>query len=155
MSFVIFLALKVDRPDIENDLYGQTTYKEKKKKKRKYMKTRRQTPDSNINTILRGLNSAPLSPPLSQSKPTIAKSKFASTKNMKELVIGRCYEYMFKSNQSSSRWDCGMLWSKLFEAFSYKGPCEVTQHDYENLIDLMEENIPKDKVCITSVYHHF
>ena len=140
--------MKVDNLGIKDDIHGKTNNNNNDNNNNTRMK--RQTPATNINTILRNLNSASSSPsPSSQSKPIIAKSKFASTKNLKELVIGRCYEYMLKSNQpSSSRWDCGMLWSKLFEAFSYKGPCEATQHDYESLIDLMEEDVPKDKVCL-------
>ena len=158
------IALKGDHPDIN----GQDGNYENNNNNNNNnsMKTKRQIPDTNINAILRDLNSpSPFSssPSSSQSKPktTIAKSKFSSTKNLKELVIGRCYEYMFKSNQSSTtRWDCGLIWSKLFEAFSYKGPCEVTQRDYEGLIDLMDEDIPKDKVCISnntkeSVFIHY
>ena len=144
------IALKADPPDINGQARNYDS-----NNKNNIMKTKRQTPDKNINTILRDLNSpsSSSSSPHSQSKPkpTIAKSKFSSTKNLKELVIGRCYEYMFKSNQSSTtRWDCGLIWSKLFEAFSYKGPCEVNQRDYEGLIDLMDEDIPKDKVCISN-----
>ena len=81
------------------------------------------------------------------------RAKFASTKNLKELVIGRCYEYRFqRSVGKTDKWDCGEIWAKLFEAFAYKGPCDVKKEDYETVLDLMEEDVPKDKVSIVS--HH-
>uniref|UniRef100_A0A7M5WRK7 ADP-ribosyl cyclase/cyclic ADP-ribose hydrolase n=3 Tax=Clytia hemisphaerica TaxID=252671 RepID=A0A7M5WRK7_9CNID len=86
---------------------------------------------------------------IKQNGGTVAKSKFASTKNLKEIVIGRCYEYMFKRD-IPEKWDCGQIWSKFFEAFAYKGPCYVTQKDYEGLINYMAEEVPRDKGLLWS-----
>ena len=92
------------------------------------------------------------------NKLSVARPKFASTQNLKELIIGRCYEYMFnrgiddapsKPASATLKLDCGVIWSKLFEAFSYKGPCGATQQDYESLLQLMQENVPKDKVKLS------
>lgn len=100
---------------------------------------------------------------------SIARAKFATTKNLKELFIGRCYEYQFQislsapytnnnnknsTNKNSSKeikhWDCGKLWDAFFQAFAYKTACEVKMDDYKEVLGIMEENVPVDKV--TCVY---
>ena len=42
--------------------------------------------------------------------------------------------------------NCEKVWDNFAQAFSFKGPCEVTTKDYMEFLDKIEEDVPKDKV---------
>ena len=60
---------------------------------------------------------------------------------------GRCYEYQYRKNVAEDKeWDCNALWELFYNAFAFKGPCDVTSKDYENFLDALDEPVEKDKV---------
>ena len=85
-----------------------------------------------------------------------------TTKHIKELFIGRCFEYQLKrANHNDEEINCYKIWSLFHRAFAYKGPCDVTAKQYLPFLIAVEEDIPKDKVrktqlgCLTFVNHVF
>lgn len=69
-------------------------------------------------------------------------------KHFKELVIGRCWEYQLRIGlKDKEQIDCDKVWNYFMEAFAFKGPCDVKTKDYEEFLEKIEEDVPKDKVC--------
>ena len=56
-----------------------------------------------------------------------------STPQIKEIVLGRCYDFQNKKlGSDESTWkDCNKIWEALHEGFAYKNPCKLTQDDYK------------------------
>ena len=72
-----------------------------------------------------------------------------TTKRLREIFIGRCWDYQLKANEleeHSTELDCGRLWDKFELAFSHKGPCNVTTEDYRPFFDMYTERPITDKV---------
>ncbi|XP_057293167.1 ADP-ribosyl cyclase/cyclic ADP-ribose hydrolase-like [Hydractinia symbiolongicarpus] len=76
-------------------------------------------------------------------------SKYKTTPHIKELFIGRCYEYQFRRNVSQ-HYNCDSLWNAFFNSFAYKDPCDVQSYHYKKFLDMIEEDIPKDKALLWS-----
>lgn len=72
-----------------------------------------------------------------------------STPQIKEIVIGRCYDHQYKKYGSDvSKWkDCETIWKALHSGFAYKNPCKLTSADYKPFFD--EAGMPEihDKVA--------
>ena len=79
---------------------------------------------------------------------TIAQvNQYGTTTHLREIFLGRCYEYQFQRKVDQEKeYDCPLLWKIFSKAFTFKGPCDVTMSDYENFISKLNEPIPKDKV---------
>ena len=68
-------------------------------------------------------------------------------KHFKHLVIGRCWEYQMRIGlKDKEQIDCDKVWNYFMEAFAFKGPCDVKTKDYEEFLEKIEEDVPKDKV---------
>lgn len=71
-----------------------------------------------------------------------------TTPKIKEIVIGRCYDYQLKKiGSNSTTWkNCTKIWDTFHRAFAYKNPCNLTFDDYKPYFD--EVGMPKiyDKV---------
>jgi len=66
-----------------------------------------------------------------------------STPKIKEIVIGRCYDYQLKKiGPNSTTWkNCTKIWDTFHRAFAYKNPCTLTFDDYKPYFD--EVGMPK------------
>ncbi|XP_048417233.1 ADP-ribosyl cyclase/cyclic ADP-ribose hydrolase 1-like [Stegostoma tigrinum] len=72
---------------------------------------------------------------------TIWKGK-GSTENLKEIIIGRCFNYLGIVNPDAGEKDCPKLWEAFLSAFSKKDPCKITKEDYKLFLDLAGHDIP-------------
>ncbi|CAH2299849.1 ADP-ribosyl cyclase cyclic ADP-ribose hydrolase 1 [Pelobates cultripes] len=69
-----------------------------------------------------------------------------TSKNMQEIVLGRCYDYLAKNPDLGER-DCNKIWQELTNAVYKKDPCSITEDNYNNLIKLTQEAIPCNKLA--------
>ena len=60
-----------------------------------------------------------------------------STPHIKEIVVGRCYDYQYKKfGLNATTWkNCSKIWEALYGAFAYKNPCNLTFADYKPYFD--------------------
>ena len=60
-----------------------------------------------------------------------------STPKIKEIVLGRCYEYQLKTiGPQAIYWkDCNEIWKAFHQAFAYKNPCNLVFDDYQPFFD--------------------
>jgi hypothetical protein len=66
-------------------------------------------------------------------------------KHLKEIFIGKCWEYQrkFKFRESV---DCARLWEAFLTGFAYKEPCDVTLEDYKDFFGMIHEEPLVNKV---------
>lgn len=76
-----------------------------------------------------------------------------STRNLKEVIIGRCSEYLLIDAHSSlvggAPLDCNKIWDAFQSAFAYKDPCKP--NTYQPFVDLTGGPELQDKVRLDSV----
>uniref|UniRef100_UPI00398EC446 ADP-ribosyl cyclase/cyclic ADP-ribose hydrolase 2-like n=1 Tax=Pristiophorus japonicus TaxID=55135 RepID=UPI00398EC446 len=89
---------------------------------------------------------------LSHTERTLAKDNAkavwkgkGSTANLKEIMTGRCFNYIGTINPNAGNKDCSKLWEAFLRAFSSKDPCNVTQEDYKPFLDLADHDIPANQ----------
>ena len=60
-----------------------------------------------------------------------------TTPQIKEIVVGRCYDYQYKKfGSNSTTWkNCSKIWDSFHGAFAYKNPCKLTFDDYKPYFD--------------------
>ncbi|XP_070538426.1 ADP-ribosyl cyclase/cyclic ADP-ribose hydrolase-like [Ptychodera flava] len=62
-----------------------------------------------------------------------------TTRYLKEVFIGLCWEHQFIYNRQSCRTselkNCTELWDLFHDAFAYQSPCNVTSEGYQPFID--------------------
>ncbi|XP_078401186.1 ADP-ribosyl cyclase/cyclic ADP-ribose hydrolase 1-like [Cetorhinus maximus] len=75
---------------------------------------------------------------------TVWKGK-GSTAKLKEIMIGRCFNYLGTINPNAGNKDCSKLWEAFLHVFSKKDPCKVTKEDYKPFLDLAGHDIPIDQ----------
>lgn len=76
-----------------------------------------------------------------------------TTKHLKGIFIGRCWDYQLKANdlkRPTLELHCERLWNKFVNAFSYKGPCDVTINDYRPFFEMYTEKSINNKVRLHS-----
>ncbi|XP_032629825.1 ADP-ribosyl cyclase/cyclic ADP-ribose hydrolase 1 isoform X2 [Chelonoidis abingdonii] len=89
-----------------------------------------------------------------------------TTKNLQEVILGRCYNYITTVNPELRDKDCQNIWETMQKAFIYKNPCNITTEDYQPLLDLASHPIPCNKSLFwsktsdlvhryTKTNHHF
>ena len=67
-----------------------------------------------------------------------------STPNIKEIVLGRCYEYQELKTVGPKKKDCNKIWEAFHQAFAYKDPCNLPFDDYQPFFDATEmQELPK------------
>ncbi|CAI7935224.1 ADP-ribosyl cyclase/cyclic ADP-ribose hydrolase 1 [Podarcis lilfordi] len=68
-----------------------------------------------------------------------------TTKQLQELVLGRCYNYIACSdvtvNPELRDKDCLKIWELFQNAFMYKHPCNATEEDFQPLMALATQSI--------------
>ncbi|XP_072107985.1 ADP-ribosyl cyclase/cyclic ADP-ribose hydrolase 1-like [Mobula birostris] len=65
-----------------------------------------------------------------------------STRNLKEIMMGRCFDYLQNINPSVGKKDCPKIWENFLNAFSGKDPCNIKMEDYEPFLKLADHDIP-------------
>ncbi|EOB03210.1 ADP-ribosyl cyclase 1, partial [Anas platyrhynchos] len=68
-----------------------------------------------------------------------------TTRNLREIVLGRCYSYLAERHPALGDTDCLKIWESLKYAFIYKNPCNTTAEDYQPLMELASHPIPCNK----------
>ncbi|XP_051473870.1 ADP-ribosyl cyclase/cyclic ADP-ribose hydrolase 1-like [Apus apus] len=68
-----------------------------------------------------------------------------TTKNLQEVILGRCYNYVMARFPDLGDKDCLKIWESLKHAFMYKNPCNITSEDYQPLMELGSHPIPCNK----------
>ncbi|EDO32706.1 predicted protein [Nematostella vectensis] len=74
-------------------------------------------------------------------------SNTGTTRNFKDIVLGRCYyykEFMLDDVYRSSV-NCSSVWLALYDAFAFKDPCSLTFQDYEPYFAAVVEGHLLDK----------
>nr|XP_060633932.1 ADP-ribosyl cyclase/cyclic ADP-ribose hydrolase 1-like isoform X2 [Anolis sagrei ordinatus] len=68
-----------------------------------------------------------------------------TTPHLREIVLGRCYNYVATVNSELRNKDCLKIWELFEKAFMYKDPCSITEKDYQPLMDMARHSIPCNK----------
>ncbi|NXG15087.1 CD38 hydrolase, partial [Grallaria varia] len=76
-----------------------------------------------------------------------------TTKNLQEVILGRCYNYIAERYPELGDKDCLKIWESLKDAFIYKNPCNITSEDYQPLMELASHPIPCNKSLFWSKTH--
>ena len=77
-----------------------------------------------------------------------------STPKIKEIVLGRCYEYQLKTiGPKADKWqNCNEIWDAFHKAFAHKKPCKPKSSDYKPFFEAtgMQElsKVGKTDKCI-------
>ncbi|KAJ7402744.1 ADP-ribosyl cyclase/cyclic ADP-ribose hydrolase 1 [Pitangus sulphuratus] len=81
-----------------------------------------------------------------QDSPKMLKWKDrGTTRNLQEVIVGRCYNYITERYPELGDKDCLKIWESLKDAFIYKNPCNITSEDYQPLMELASHPIPCNK----------
>uniref|UniRef100_A0A8C5LNU6 ADP-ribosyl cyclase/cyclic ADP-ribose hydrolase 1 n=1 Tax=Leptobrachium leishanense TaxID=445787 RepID=A0A8C5LNU6_9ANUR len=78
--------------------------------------------------------------------PLIWKGK-GTTRHVKDIILGRCYDYLLNNPHLGRDLDCNGIWQELTTAIYWKDPCKVTGEDYQRLVEVTHETLP----CNTSL----
>ncbi|XP_053109471.1 ADP-ribosyl cyclase/cyclic ADP-ribose hydrolase 1-like [Hemicordylus capensis] len=68
-----------------------------------------------------------------------------TTKHLREIILGRCYNYITTVNPELKDKDCLNIWEELQHAFIYKHPCNMQEEDYQPLKNLASHSVPCSK----------
>ncbi|OXB53752.1 hypothetical protein ASZ78_014544 [Callipepla squamata] len=68
-----------------------------------------------------------------------------TTRNLREIVLGRCYGYLAERRAELGDKDCLKIWESLKDAFIHKNPCNATTEDYQPLMELASHPISCNK----------
>ncbi|XP_030622923.1 ADP-ribosyl cyclase/cyclic ADP-ribose hydrolase 1-like [Chanos chanos] len=72
-----------------------------------------------------------------------------TTPHLKQIVIGRCYDYVTLV-KPSSRYNCEEIWREFEEAVIRRDPCSVRVKDYRRMFRLTPQSLPCDKLLFWS-----
>ncbi|XP_068925569.1 ADP-ribosyl cyclase/cyclic ADP-ribose hydrolase 1 isoform X2 [Petaurus breviceps papuanus] len=72
-----------------------------------------------------------------------------STPNLKEIMLGRCFTYIRMVNPELGK-DCLKIWETFKNAFICKNPCNITEKDYQPVMELAAYPIPCNKTLLWS-----
>lgn len=66
-----------------------------------------------------------------------------STKHLKEIVLGRCWDFQRQKVHEGSEKNCSKIWETFYKAFANKDPCNSTFADYKPYFDEVGMDIIK------------
>ncbi|XP_072921075.1 ADP-ribosyl cyclase/cyclic ADP-ribose hydrolase 2-like isoform X1 [Hemitrygon akajei] len=69
----------------------------------------------------------------------------ATVHNLKEIIIGKCYNYIRVINPTVGEKNCTAIWEAFQNAFVYKDPCNISPTNYETFIKLAFHKIPRNE----------
>ncbi|XP_061093767.1 ADP-ribosyl cyclase/cyclic ADP-ribose hydrolase 1 isoform X4 [Conger conger] len=84
--------------------------------------------------------------------PKALGAEMGTTDNLKEIVIGRCYNYVTLVNPSS-RYDCEEIWGEFQRVVLRRKSCGVAVRDYHRLFHSMMQTLPCDRLLFWSKTH--
>ena len=58
-----------------------------------------------------------------------------STPHLKDIVLGRCWDFQVQKQHAVSAKNCSKIWELFYTAFAYKDPCNTTFADYKPYFD--------------------
>uniref|UniRef100_A0A8C8RYP3 ADP-ribosyl cyclase/cyclic ADP-ribose hydrolase 1 n=1 Tax=Pelusios castaneus TaxID=367368 RepID=A0A8C8RYP3_9SAUR len=79
------------------------------------------------------------------SMPLLQWKGRGTTRNLEQVILGRCYNYVTTVNPQLRDKDCQKIWETMQNAFIYKNPCNITEEDYQPLLDLASHSVPCNK----------
>lgn len=68
---------------------------------------------------------------------------YGSTKHLKEIVLGRCWDFQRQKKLEISAKNCSKIWEAFHAAFAYKDPCKTDFSDYAPYFDEVSMEIVK------------
>uniref|UniRef100_A0A667YUX0 ADP-ribosyl cyclase/cyclic ADP-ribose hydrolase n=1 Tax=Myripristis murdjan TaxID=586833 RepID=A0A667YUX0_9TELE len=77
------------------------------------------------------------------------KAELGTTPNIKQIVVGRCYNYITLVNPSL-RFDCEEIWREFEEVVVQRSACNVRVKDYHRLFHAMPQTWPCDRFLFWS-----
>ncbi|XP_078071184.1 ADP-ribosyl cyclase/cyclic ADP-ribose hydrolase 2 isoform X2 [Mustelus asterias] len=77
-----------------------------------------------------------------KDKSNVVQKGKGSTAKLKEIMIGRCFNYLGTINPNAGNKDCSKLWEAFLRAFSEKDPCKITKEDYKPFLNMADHDIP-------------
>lgn len=77
------------------------------------------------------------------------KTQLGTTPNIKDIVVGRCYNYMTLVNPGI-RYDCENIWSHFKAVVFLQPSCNVTVEDYHKMFHALSQNYPCDRFLFWS-----
>ncbi|XP_059170539.1 ADP-ribosyl cyclase/cyclic ADP-ribose hydrolase-like [Physella acuta] len=80
-------------------------------------------------------------------------SEKGTTPNLEAVFKGRCYDYsevVYKAILPMVSTSCDDLWTKFFQAFSFRAPCDVRADLYTPFLQAGKQSLPSDKVLFWS-----
>ncbi|XP_063777262.1 ADP-ribosyl cyclase/cyclic ADP-ribose hydrolase 1-like [Pseudophryne corroboree] len=72
-----------------------------------------------------------------------------TSQNLRNVIVGRCFHYM-SMHPGIGQKNCFGIWEELTNAVYRKDPCNVTEEDYKNLVNVTGDIIPCDKTLLWS-----
>ncbi|XP_036374587.1 ADP-ribosyl cyclase/cyclic ADP-ribose hydrolase 1-like [Megalops cyprinoides] len=76
-------------------------------------------------------------------------AEMGTTPNLKQIVTGRCYDYVTLVNPSF-RYDCEEIWREFQEAVVRRPPCDVSVWDYRRMFRATPQALPCDRLLFWS-----
>ncbi|XP_067342324.1 ADP-ribosyl cyclase/cyclic ADP-ribose hydrolase 1-like isoform X2 [Channa argus] len=73
------------------------------------------------------------------------RAQLGTTPNIKQIVVGRCYNYITLINPRL-RCDCEAIWRQFEEAVMRQSSCNVTMEDYHDMFNAVPQSWPCDRV---------
>ncbi|XP_022779187.1 ADP-ribosyl cyclase/cyclic ADP-ribose hydrolase-like isoform X2 [Stylophora pistillata] len=70
-------------------------------------------------------------------------SSLGSDRHLKEIVLGRCWDFQRQKVYAVNAKNCSQLWETFSKAFAYKDPCATNFSDYEPFFDEVGMDIVK------------
>ncbi|XP_037685360.1 ADP-ribosyl cyclase/cyclic ADP-ribose hydrolase 1 [Choloepus didactylus] len=68
-----------------------------------------------------------------------------STPHFSEIVLGRCFTYTQIVRPELKDKDCQEIWNAFKNAFVSKNQCNITEEDYQPLMELADQTLPCNK----------
>ncbi|KAM6953397.1 uncharacterized protein FYW47_014028 [Aplochiton taeniatus] len=81
--------------------------------------------------------------------PDVFSAQMGTTPNLKDIVIGRCFDYVTLVHPSF-RYDCEEIWSAFEEAVVRRSPCDVKVRDYRRMFGATPQALPCDRLLFWS-----
>lgn len=84
-----------------------------------------------------------------------SKNLDGTTRNLREIFIGRCYEFFHgthqdKCNINPNRYDCNEIWYKFKEIVIGKDPCEIKMDDFNSFLKSVDHPIKTNSALFWS-----
>ncbi|KAL9964495.1 hypothetical protein ACROYT_G028144 [Oculina patagonica] len=68
---------------------------------------------------------------------------YGSTKHLKDIVLGRCWDFQRQKVREGSAKNCSKIWETFYSAFAGKDPCNTSFADYAPYFDEVGMDIVK------------